>query len=145
MRLTRGEAWWLSRRRLGATAEEYAYLCRVSVERLRAVERDRAPAGIPSLFVVPGAAGPLTPGEYGAICRRRSGLPVVEVATQMGLSATTVKRMERDRTRTAWRLVAYWAGPPRALAPAPVRVRGPARSVCRANEDRGGRQNGPFR
>lgn len=143
MRLTRGEAWWLWRRRLGATQAAFARTLGVSVDRLRARELDRSPA---PLFAIEPAWGCLTPGEFSTICRRRAGYSIERMARWLDVSVTTAKRMERDRVRTASRMARWWMvnGTPRARAAAPVRIPGPARNVCRSTEDRGGRPRSPI-
>lgn len=144
MRLTRGEGWWLMRRREGITQEGMAFDLGISVDKLRAWELDRAPAPLPARCGR--MRDPLTPGELAALCRRRKGITAEFLAVEiLGLSATTVKRMERDRTRTAGALAAYWyrRGLPRARAAAPLNFGEPSKTVCRSREDRGGRRNGP--
>lgn len=138
MRITRGEVHWLSRRRAGRTQEEQARRNRMSVDMLRKIERDRAAS--PVCFK--SMSEPLTPGEYGSLMRRRAALSIEKVAGYMRVSTVTAKRMERDRTRTAYRLIDLWkaVGPPRPLAPAPIAIGEPSRKRPRPGaSDRGGR------
>lgn len=144
MRLTRGEGWWLLRRRAGASQEEWAMRRGLSVDRLRAQELDRAPVELPGPLITERDVT-LTPGELATIARRRAGYSIERVARWLDVSVTTAKRMERDRTRTAGRLARWWlaSGLPRARAAAPVVVRGPSKTMCRSAEDRGGRRPAP--
>lgn len=138
MKITRGEVHWLQRRRAGLTQEAAAGLNRMSVGFLSRIERDRAASSVCFSVMTPA----LTPGEYGALMRRRSGLSVERIARYLRVSETTAKRMERDRTRTAYRLIDLWKaiGPIPPSAAAPVRIGEPSRKRPRdAAPDRGGR------
>lgn len=141
MRITRGEVHWLQRRRAGRTQEEQARLARMSVGLLARIERDRAASPVCFSDMTPA----LTPGEYGSLMRRRAALSIERVAKYLRVSATTAKRMERDRTRTAYRLVDLFKaiGPIPPLAAAPVRIGEPSRKRPRGSApDRGGRPPG---
>jgi transcriptional regulator with XRE-family HTH domain len=121
MRLTRGEAWWLFRRRSGLAQPEIARRLGVSVDRLSDWERDlvRAPE-IPEAL-----SEPLSAGELAALLRRRAGVELADAAERFGVSRQTYIKAERDRSSTSARLAAFWLGRkgiPVPSAPRPVRI-----------------------
>jgi hypothetical protein len=107
MKLTPGEALWLARRRMGMTAVDFAAAYGVSVERLRDAERDKIDA-----FTIAGdipVPGQLSPGEFSALARRRSGLSLEGLAKKRRTTKMTINKQEFDRTQTAIDLARYWA------------------------------------
>lgn len=124
MRLTNGEGWWLLRRRLGKTMAEMAAEHGISEDRLRDWERGRVEAPSPGrCHTWPR----LTPGEYNAIARRRSGWTLPDVALWFASSRQTAWKAEHDQTSSAKTLARCWAGAyPRPGLPAPLRIQSPA-------------------
>lgn len=125
MRLTRGEGWWLLRRRAHATQSVWASRLRISEDRLRRWEHDKEAAPMPGGIVTEHTA--LTPGEYSALARRRVGRTLEECARTFGISRQTLIKQEHDRTASSTRLARAWSicypGPHRA---APIRLSSPA-------------------
>lgn len=141
MRLTRGEGFWLGRRRAGFTAERTASWIGISVDRFRRWELDREPAPFPDQSILRRTR--LTPGEFAALCRRRTGLRLEDLAERLGISRHTLWKREHDRTRSAWTLAEYWRrrGIPPARTATPIGLGEPERrskNMRRSMEDRGG-------
>jgi transcriptional regulator with XRE-family HTH domain len=121
MRLTRGEVWWLNRRRSGEAQPRIAKRLGITVDRLSDWERDLV-AEIPTPSL---CGGPLSPGELAALLRRRAGVELADAAELFGVSRQTYIKAERDRSRTAARLAAWWLGwkgVPVPTAKRPVRI-----------------------
>jgi transcriptional regulator with XRE-family HTH domain len=128
MRLTRGEAWWLLRRRAGMTQSAWAGVAGVSEDRLRRWEADAEEPAVPGPFRNGGRVEPLTHGEFSALARRRTGWTLPELARRLGTSRQTLWKREHDRTGSARELAEWWApGYPAAEAPAPLRIGAPRR------------------
>jgi hypothetical protein len=140
MRLTRGEAWWLVRKRVGITQAEMSKAHGISEDLLREWEKDRAPApghldwpdDFPAYLETP-----ISPGEYCAIMRRRAGRSVADESARLGLSRVRYIEAEAGRApRSAFELACRWrdlpkGARPRPRAAAPVLVPGPA--LAKAN------------
>lgn len=121
MRLTRGEGWWLARRRMTLRQTEMAALLGISEDRLRRWERDREAAPMPDATVL---APALSPGEWCALTRRRAGWGLAEVARRTGISRMTVWKGEHDRTAGVRDLLQFYAslGQIRAPAATPISI-----------------------
>jgi transcriptional regulator with XRE-family HTH domain len=119
MRLTRGEGWWLRRRRADMTATEMAEALSISQDRLRRWEHDREAAPLP-----PKLTSPLTDGEWCALQRRRRGLTLPEVAARLKVSRMTLWKAEHDRTSGVLAVRRFYErlGPARPSTAAPVQV-----------------------
>lgn len=124
MRLTRGEAWWLMRRRMGYTCAQMASKMAVSEDRLRAWEYDRVAAPLPSMCGI--MRDPVTEGECVAIARRRNGWTLPEGARRLGISRQTLWKAEWGRTAGVASVRRFYdrIGWPRPTTAAPVRVPG---------------------
>lgn len=124
MRITRGEAWWLLRRRNERTMPEQAKRLGISEDRLRAWEKDRAIAPMPNAPT--SLRAPLTYGEYATICRRRMDAYQGDVARATNRSRIAINRAERDLTESSRMLAMWWLkvkGTPAARTAAPVSIR----------------------
>jgi hypothetical protein len=122
MRLTRGEGWWLLRRRMSMTCAGMAHRQAISEDRLRRWEYDREAAPMPAR-----ASGPLTPGEWCALQRRRRGWTLVEAARRIGVSRQTLWKAEWGRTGGVAGVRRFYdrIGPARPTTAAPVVLVGP--------------------
>jgi DNA-binding XRE family transcriptional regulator len=132
MRLTRGEGWWLLRRRVGMTCADMASIQDVSEDRLRRWEYDREAAPMPTELIHAGLMGrwlrqPLTAGEWCALERRRRGWTLPEAARRIGISRQTLWKAEWDRTRGVGAVRRFYErlGPARPTTACPVRIAGP--------------------
>jgi hypothetical protein len=131
MRLTRGEGWWLLRRRVNLTCAAMAQLQDISEDRLRRWEYDRVAAPMPTELVQSGLMGArlrdaVTPGEWCALQRRRRGWTLPEAARRMGISRQTLWKAEHDRTLGVDGVRRFYEriGPARPTTAAPVQVPG---------------------
>lgn len=122
MRLTRGEGWWLMRRREALTQAAMAEALAISEDRLRAWEKDRAASPMPSRCGR--MREPLTSGELIALERRRRGWTLPEAARRLRVSRVTLWKAERDRTAGVRALRRSYAilGPARPTTAAPLQV-----------------------
>lgn len=122
MRLTRGEALWLTRRRAGHTQRAAAVQWRVSEERYRRWERDRGAGPL-----VRWGLASLNSAEYCALIRRRAGLTLEEMSALSGVSRVALCRAERAWTSSAEFVRGLYnevlGGVPKARAAAPVKIR----------------------
>lgn len=133
MRLTRGEGWWLLRRRMGLTLVQWCGpIVQMSEDRYRRWELDRELAPMP---VLPGNGfeppeqlrGALTPGEWCTLQRRRQGWTLPEAARRIGISRQTLWKAEHDQTGGVEGVRRFYEriGPARPTTAAPVQVPGP--------------------
>lgn len=114
MKLTKGEALWILRRRMDETVEEMALLIGTSEEQYRKWEKDREemPWPLRDIFGKLMAASdqiadPLTAGEASALARRRKGWTLAKLGAVIYRSRVSLIAQEYDRVDNSY-LVNCW-------------------------------------
>ncbi len=97
---TRGERWWLLRRRLGLRPPGAAAALNVSHRTYQQWERDIGDVPEPDIAII-------EPWEHCALLRRRTGMTEKRLAQLLGVPSQKVNLMERgrksfDRLRDFW-------------------------------------------
>ncbi len=103
MKLTKGEALEVVRRRRRMTQDEMADTLGVTVHRYRRWEHDRGLRSAPRLD-----PGDLDPPEWCFVARRRSKLTMLEVAMLTGFPVGWLQRAERGEVFCVDKLVHWW-------------------------------------
>lgn len=102
--LTKGERFWLMRRRSDENADQTARRLGVSEDKISAWENGRDQERCPTVALHP----KLSVGEALAIARRRKGWAITAAARRMKTSHVTLIKWENDRNATQDRAVAFW-------------------------------------
>lgn len=102
--LSKGERFWLNRRRLNKTQAQASRLYKVSEDRITAWENERNIDSCPHVVL----HAKLTTGEMLALARRRKEWDIREAAKKMGVSHVTVIKWEDDRNSTQAEALAWW-------------------------------------
>jgi hypothetical protein len=128
MRLTRGEGWWLMRRRCALTCTVMAADLKISEDRLRRWEHDREAAPMPAMCGI--MRVPVSEAEWCVIERRRRGWTLPEAARRIGISRQTLWKAEWGRTSGVGAVRRFYErlGPARPTTACPVRIAGPGPS-----------------
>lgn len=102
--LTKGERFWVMRRRSGERADESAKRLGVSEDRISAWENGRDLDRCPNVVI----HKTLSTGEALAIARRRKGWNLKSTARRMKASHVTLIKWENDRNSTQEVAVKFW-------------------------------------
>lgn len=102
--LTKGERFWLMRRRTQMRTDKAARNYKCTEDRICGWEAGKDSAGCPDVVLAP----KLTIGESLSIARRRKGWTLHATAAKMKTSHVTLIKWEGDRNSTQDRAVAFW-------------------------------------
>ena len=102
--LTKGERFWLARRRSDENTDQCSRRLKVSEDKISAWENGRDVENCPSVVL----HARLSIGEALAFARRRKGWKIKETARRMRVSHVTLIKWEKDRNSTQDQAVAFW-------------------------------------
>lgn len=111
--LSKGERFWLNRRRLGKTQFQASKLYKVSEDKITAWENERDAESCPHVVL----HAKLTTGEALALARRRKGWDIRQAARKMRVSHVTLIKWEDDRNSTQEQALQWWDKQGWPLAP----------------------------
>lgn len=106
--ITTGEYCWLERRRAGQTARWWATMRGMSEGEVLRREQDAFLVRLTSQQFTNACALTVSPGEFSALARRRSGTRMQDVADRYGVTRMTLWKMEHDLTESALALARWW-------------------------------------